>query len=66
MERETLTLNVTLRMDGECITVDILEPESGDSSRVVTSYSPDEHPEFNERVGDELYCWILEHMDQTR
>lgn len=42
--------------------VEIYDPESGDFTRINTVYSPDEHPEFNERIGDEIYFWIKSMM----
>lgn len=40
------------------ISIRIYEPESGEESFVQCQYSPDEHPEFNEDIGNELYSWL--------
>lgn len=40
------------------ISIRIYEPESGEESFVQCQYSPDEHPEFNENIGNELYSWL--------
>ena len=40
------------------ISIRIYEPESGEESFVQCQYSPDEHPEFNEDIGNELYAWL--------
>lgn len=63
MER---TLNLTIYLDdyNKDVTVDFQEPESGESSRIVTPFSPDEHPEFNERIGNEIYSWITLWADE--
>ena len=36
------------------------------TSRIVEPYSPDEHPEFNECVGNELYKYINDMMRRDR
>ena len=63
MER---TLNLTIYLDdyNKNVTVDVREPESGESGRIVTPFSPDEHPEFNERIGNEIYSWITLWADE--
>ena len=63
MER-TLTLTIALDNYDKTIFADVLEPESGESSRIVTPFSPDEHPEFNERIGNEIYSWITLWADE--
>ena len=63
MER-TLTITITMDEFDKTVTADVLEPESGESSRIVVPFSPDEHPEFNERIGNEIYSWITLWADE--
>lgn len=51
-------LNLTIDINQDGFEVDILEPESGDVKRIKNVFSPDEHPEFNEQIGNEIYSWI--------
>lgn len=52
-------LNLSLIALGkDDISIRIYEPESGEESFVQCQYSPDEHPEFNEDIGNELYSWL--------
>lgn len=50
-----LTLRVT---DDDDLEVDIMEPQSGEVDRFLFSYSPDEHPDFDQFIGDQLYDWL--------
>ncbi len=52
------TLELTIRFDGDTIEVDVYEPESGEIAQLQHPYSPDEHPEFDKAIGDELYSWL--------
>lgn len=53
------TLQLTLRLnENGWFDVDIYEPESGSSFQLNYPYCPDEHPEFNEDIGDEVYSWL--------
>ena len=61
-ERTVKTLTVVLSKSNDTVTATFYEPDTGDVSRVITPYSPDEHQEFNERVGNELYWWIDEYV----
>lgn len=54
--KRTLTLDLWIEDDNAM--VEILEAETGDHVGIVIPYSPDEHPEFNERIGNELYSWL--------
>lgn len=65
-ERSIKTLTVFLSMNNDTITATFYEPDTGDTSRVIVPYSPDEHPEFNERVGNELYWWVDEYVNTHR
>lgn len=59
----TLTLSTTGQFDE--LTVNFLEPESGEESRITVPYHPDKHPEFNERIGNEIYWWVNEYMERN-
>ena len=54
--KRTLTLDLWIEDDNAM--VEILEAETGDHVGIVIPYSWDEHPEFNERIGNELYAWL--------
>ena len=60
----TLTINITLDDFDKTIVADVSEPESGENSRIVAPLSPDEHTEFNERIGNEIYSWITLWADE--
>jgi len=66
-EREIKTLTLTLSTTGQFdeLTVNFIDGESGDTSRITVPYSPEEHPEFNERVGNEIYWWVNEYMNKN-
>ncbi len=57
-------LDLTLRFDDEHVEVDIYEPETGECSQIDCPISVDEHPEFNERLGDEIYSWLAMWLDE--
>ena len=44
--------------------VEIYEPETGDFISRSFPFSPDEHPEFDEVISQELYSWISLLMDE--
>ena len=53
------TLQLTLRLnENGWFDVDVYEPESGSSLQLNHPYCPNEHPEFNEDIGDEIYSWL--------
>lgn len=59
-------LNLTISLGKwNDVSVDVDEPETGESSRiVVTQGYPANNPEFNERIGNEIWWWICEWMIQ--
>ena len=58
-------LNITIKCDGETVTAEILEPESGDFTTIEEPYAPDEHnPGWCERVSSEIYSWIELEMEE--
>lgn len=54
--QKTLELTLIVR-DGE-FDVEVYEPESGDYCCITSPLSYDEHPEFDEKIGNEIYSWI--------
>ena len=47
------------------ISVDVDEPETGESSRIVVPLERVGHnPKFNERMGNEIWWWIYEWIIQ--
>lgn len=58
MERIERTLELTITLDEENVSCDVYEPESGECTTLKGSLSFDEHPEFNEAIGNEIYSWL--------
>lgn len=53
------TLELSLKVcDDDSLEVDIQEPISGTIDRLLFTYSPDEHPEFDQFIGNQLYDWL--------
>ena len=54
------TLELTIESDPETGfgSVIIYEPESGYNRCFDFPVSPDEHPEFDRTIGEEIYSWI--------
>lgn len=48
----------------ENIKIEVCEPESGECTKMQFTYSPNEHPQFDEAIGTEIYSWISLWMDQ--
>lgn len=44
--------------------VDVYEPESGGYCKIHNVFSPDEHPEFNDQIGNEIYSWLTLMADE--
>lgn len=51
-------LDITVRVNGEDFEVDVYEPESGEVSQFQFPFSPNEHPEFDAAIGNEIYSWV--------
>ena len=60
---EQRTLELTIRHDEDHFEVDVYEPESGECSQLDFPVSFDEHPEFNQAIGNEIYSWLALWMD---
>lgn len=57
--KKTITLTVTLTIDGEYFDADVLEPESGCNTGIYdVPFNPREHSTFNEAIGNEVYSWV--------
>lgn len=57
-------LELTIRLNENDFEVDVYEPESGEIAQMQFPYSPDEHPEFDKAIGEEIYSWISMWLDQ--
>jgi len=57
------SLDITIRYNNENIEVDVYEPESGEVTQLQAPFSPDEHPEFDKAIGNEIYSWISLWLD---
>lgn len=57
-----LELDITTNTEGEFF-IRIAHPESGDDAVLAFEFSPDEHPDFNECIGNELYFWVENLME---
>lgn len=59
-------LNLTISLGKwNDVSVDVDEPETGESSRIVVPHGYlASNPEFNERIGNEIWWWINEWMIQ--
>lgn len=60
---EQKTLELTIWYDADHFEVDIYEPETGECSQMNCALSFDEHPEFNQAIGNEIYSWLSLWMD---
>lgn len=52
------TLELTIRLNADGFEVDVYEPESGEIKELQHPYMPDEHPDFDKSIGDEIYSWL--------
>ena len=59
------SLDVKLTYNNGVVTAQIHDTESGLSTTIENVYSPDEHPEFDEAVGRELYSWLSLMADEA-
>ena len=58
MERE---LKIIVGLDENYnVDVRVKDVETGFTNFCHVPYSPDEHPEFNEWIGNEIYSWLAE------
>ena len=63
--KKTITLEVTITIDDEYFDVEVTEPESGCNTKFQDiPYMPDEHLEFNEAIGNEVYSWVSVGIDE--
>lgn len=57
-------LELTIRLNEDDFEVDVYEPETGECSQMQFPLSPDEHPEFDKAIGEEIYSWVSLWADQ--
>lgn len=59
-------LDLTISLDEENVAIDICEPESGERTVIEAPLSFDEHPEFSEAIGNEIYSWLSLWSDELK
>lgn len=64
MERN-LNIRLILNEDGS-IRAEVQDNESGLHATIENNYSPDEHPEFDADIGEELYSWLALMADEMK
>jgi hypothetical protein len=57
-------LDLDIGIDGNNIVINVCEPESGETSCFEFPFSPNEHPEFDQAIGREVYSWISLWMEE--
>lgn len=63
--KKTITLEVTITINDEYFDVEVTEAESGYNTKFQDiPYMPDEHPEFNKAIGNEVYSWVSVGIDE--
>lgn len=62
MERH---LELTIRMEDDHFELDVYEPETGEISQIEAPLSFDEHPEFDAKIGTEIYSWLALWADEN-
>ena len=64
MER-TFTVTITTNADIGTFDVDVRDDESGIVDHISdVPFSPDEHPKFNDAIGNSIYSWTTLMMDE--
>lgn len=53
-----LDITITFSEDRTSFITTVLEPESGLYTEFESPFSPDEHPAFNDDIGNEIYSWL--------
>lgn len=51
-------LDLTIRIRCGKVEIDVYEPESGEVMQMQYPLSFDEHPDFDEAIGREIYSWL--------
>ena len=60
----TLTITIGTNLERNTFDVHVSECESGCNMEYTgIPFSPDEHPEFNETIGNEIYSWVTIAME---
>lgn len=59
------TLELTINLHEDSFDVEVYEPESGEFFPLRDNpFSPDEHPEFDKAIGQEIYSWLTLWKDE--
>ena len=58
MKETSRTLEIDIDMDTEGCRVTVTDTESSSYVSYDVMVEPNEHPEFNEWIGNEIYSWI--------
>lgn len=62
---KTLVIKIKTNKAENTFSTHIFDYETGDGITFDNNvYSPDEHPEFNEKIGTEIYGWVDLMMDE--
>lgn len=60
-------LDLTFKLDSTgFINIEINEPDSGRTESMLACYHPEEHPDFNQKFGNEIYSWFSLWMDELQ
>ena len=58
MKTISRTLEIDIDMDTDGCRVTVTDNETSDYVSYDVMFEPDEHPEFNEWIGNEIYSWM--------
>ena len=64
MERTIKTLTLILSADDYSVKATMYDPNDGNSANVEAPYFPDEHPEFDELIGNAIYKYFIEFLGE--
>lgn len=60
----TLTITIDTNLEKNTFDIYVSEGESGcDVNFTDIPFEPHEHPEFNEKIGNEIYSWVIDGME---
>ena len=60
----TLTITIDTNLERNTFDVHVSGDDRGwDIDFTGIPFSPDEHPEFNETIGNEIYAWVIDGME---
>ena len=65
MMDRTLTLKIVTNAKDNLFNLFVSDEQSGTATHMLNiPFSPDEHSEFNEEIGNEIYSWVQIMMDE--